>query len=169
MTPLRAIHIISDRSASGQAAGTPLGAGPRRLVVIAAFISSAARRRLRFGRRRSSLLLLPLSQAHSRAATLVDELDAGGFQTRAYAIGLVTGTTSATESTPVRTTPRHRNSGTASVPRITAKASVWVRSANLQPRAVAISAFNRAPGFSTSFKKRILNNKVATIGSYKRT
>jgi hypothetical protein len=71
--------------------------------VIAAFISSAARRRLRFGRRRSSLLLLPLSQAHSRAATvLVDELDAGGFQARAYAIGLVTGTTSATESTPVR-------------------------------------------------------------------
>jgi hypothetical protein len=56
----------------------------------------------------SSLFLLPLSQPHSRAATvLVDELDAGGFQARAYAIGLVTGTTSATESTPVRATPRH--------------------------------------------------------------
>jgi hypothetical protein len=69
-----------------------------------------------------SLLLLPFLQAHSGAATvLVDELHASGFQARAYAIGLVTGTTSATESTPVRATPRHLNSGAASVPGVTAK------------------------------------------------
>ena len=47
------------------------------------------------------------------------------------------------------------------------EAQVWVRSANLQPHAVVISAINCASGF-TSFRnvlqKRILNNKVATIG-----